>query len=231
MDKPPDSIESYLEIGTKRIFAGALEWPGWCRSGRDEAAALQALVDYAPRYARAIASARLPFHAPEAVSALVVVERLKGGGGTDFGAPEMAPAWDAQTLDYAGLRRLEALLRACWQAFDAARRQAVGKALLKGPRGGGRELDAIAWHVQNAEQSYLSRIGWKVDNRNESDLDAALSQTRQASLDALAAIVADPGAMPTRGPRGGARWTPRYFVRRMAWHALDHAWEIEDRAK
>jgi hypothetical protein len=25
-------------------------------------------------------------------------------------------------------------------------------------------------------------------------------------------------------------WTPRYFVRRAAWHALDHAWEIEDRS-
>jgi len=24
-------------------------------------------------------------------------------------------------------------------------------------------------------------------------------------------------------------WTPRYFVRRTAWHVLDHAWEIEDR--
>jgi hypothetical protein len=24
-------------------------------------------------------------------------------------------------------------------------------------------------------------------------------------------------------------WTPRYFVRRMAWHELDHAWEIEAR--
>jgi hypothetical protein len=33
-----------------------------------------------------------------------------------------------------------------------------------------------------------------------------------------------------RGPRGGKRWLPRYFVRRVAWHALDHAWEIEDRA-
>jgi hypothetical protein len=26
-------------------------------------------------------------------------------------------------------------------------------------------------------------------------------------------------------------WVPRYAVRRSAWHALDHAWEIEDRAK
>jgi hypothetical protein len=24
-------------------------------------------------------------------------------------------------------------------------------------------------------------------------------------------------------------WEPRYAVRRSAWHALDHAWEIEDR--
>ena len=37
------------------------------------------------------------------------------------------------------------------------------------------------------------------------------------------------GRIPAKGPRGGARWTPSYFVRRTAWHVLDHAWEIEDR--
>jgi hypothetical protein len=26
-------------------------------------------------------------------------------------------------------------------------------------------------------------------------------------------------------------WSIRYFVRRSAWHALDHAWEIEDRSR
>ena len=26
----------YLEVGPKRTFAGAVEWPGWCRSGRGE---------------------------------------------------------------------------------------------------------------------------------------------------------------------------------------------------
>jgi len=25
-------------------------------------------------------------------------------------------------------------------------------------------------------------------------------------------------------------WLPRYAARRIAWHALDHAWEIEDRS-
>ena len=28
-------------------------------------------------------------------------------------------------------------------------------------------------------------------------------------------------------PKG---WPPRYAIRRIAWHVLDHAWEIEDRA-
>ena len=26
-------IDVYLELGTKRTFAGAIDWPGWCRSG------------------------------------------------------------------------------------------------------------------------------------------------------------------------------------------------------
>jgi hypothetical protein len=25
-------------------------------------------------------------------------------------------------------------------------------------------------------------------------------------------------------------WPPRYAARRIAWHALDHAWEIEDKS-
>jgi hypothetical protein len=29
---------------------------------------------------------------------------------------------------------------------------------------------------------------------------------------------------------GEKRWPPRYVARRMAWHLLDHAWEIEDRS-
>ncbi|MEA2520619.1 MAG: hypothetical protein QOI81_265, partial [Actinomycetota bacterium] len=36
--------------------------------------------------------------------------------------------------------------------------------------------------------------------------------------------------VPATGPRGGAMWSPRYFVRRAAWHVFDHAWEIEDRS-
>jgi hypothetical protein len=54
-----------------------------------------------------------------------------------------------------------------------------------------------------------------------------LSRTRQAILMALEISVKE--GLPERGPRGGIIWPPRYFVRRVAWHVLDHAWEIEDR--
>ena len=40
-----------LEVTPKKTFASALDWPGWCRAGRDEGAALQALASYAERYA------------------------------------------------------------------------------------------------------------------------------------------------------------------------------------
>jgi len=28
----------------------------------------------------------------------------------------------------------------------------------------------------------------------------------------------------------GKKWTVRYAARRIAWHVLDHAWEMQDRA-
>jgi hypothetical protein len=31
-------------------------------------------------------------------------------------------------------------------------------------------------------------------------------------------------------PLAGRKWTQRYAARRIAWHALDHAWEIQDRS-
>jgi hypothetical protein len=32
-------------------------------------------------------------------------------------------------------------------------------------------------------------------------------------------------------PLADRKWTQRYAARRIAWHALDHAWEMEDRSK
>ncbi len=44
-----NSIEVFVEIGKKRVFVGAVDWLGWCQSGRDEKTAFQALIDYGPR--------------------------------------------------------------------------------------------------------------------------------------------------------------------------------------
>ncbi len=221
--KLTNKLKVYLEVGDRRTFAAALDWPGWCRVGRDEAGALQALFEYGPRYARVLRPARLGFQPPNDVSAFVVVDHLKGNATTDFGAPDMAPAGDAQPLDDAELHRLQAILKACWRAFDAAVELAEGKTLRTGPRGGGRTLAGVAEHVLGAEKGYLSQLGGKV-SQSES-----LERTRQAILKTLKASAR--GEIAPYGPRGGKRWSPRYFVRREAWHVLDHIWEIEDRMK
>jgi hypothetical protein len=225
--KPANKVEVYLEVGQKRTFAGALNWPGWCRVGRDENAALQALLDYGPRYARVLQATKIEFHPPTTASEFAVVERLEGTTTTDFGAPDVAPSSDAKPVDEAELERLQTLLQACWQAFDETVQAATGKVLRKGPRGGGRDLDGVVQHVLGAEAGYLSRLAWKFKRNDTTDLNEELARTRQAALDALAA--AAHGETPERGPRGGVVWPPRYFVRRVAWHVLDHVWEIEDR--
>lgn len=46
-----------MEVVRRRAFATAIDWPGWCRAGRDEADALDALLRYGPRYAAVLAPA------------------------------------------------------------------------------------------------------------------------------------------------------------------------------
>jgi len=222
------SIDVYLEIGKKRTLAGAIEWPGWCRGGRDEASALQALLDYGPRYADILQGTRLGFHEPADVADFAVVERLEGNTTTDFGAPDIAPSSDARPIDDDELKRFQKLLEAYWRALDAAAQAAKGKQLRKGPRGGGRDLESILGHVLGADAAYLARLAWKREKHAAQELSVEFGHIRQEMLAALAA--AAKGDLPKRGPRGGAIWQPRYFVRRVGWHALDHIWEIEDRA-
>jgi hypothetical protein len=220
-------IDVYLEKGQKRTFAGALDWPGWCRAGRDEESALQALFDSGLHYQRVLRASRLGFHAPADLSAFVVVERLKGNATTDFGAPGLAPSRDSEPVDPDQLHDFEKILKACWRALDASGKAAMGRELRTGPRGGGRKLDGILQHLLDSDAGYLSALGWKHQRDDTKDLAHQLEETRKAVLAALTSSAR--GEVPTRGPRGGLRWTARYFVRRLAWHTLDHAWEIEDR--
>src|SRR4029077_821502 len=109
-------IRVVIETGSKRTFASAADWPGWARSGRDETAALETLVAYAPRYASVVSRSRLGFASPADRSGLQVIERLRGNATTDYGAPGVPANVDATVVGALDLARLRTLLGAGWRA-------------------------------------------------------------------------------------------------------------------
>jgi hypothetical protein len=224
-DQLANMLDIYLEIGQKRTFASAIAWPGWCRMGRDEASALQALFAAGPRYARILSAAGMDLILPDDLAAFVIVERLAGTTTTDFGAPDLATSSDTRPIDDAEVQHLQAILLACWNALDVAVAQAEGQQLRSGPRGGGRNAAGIEQHVQDAERAYLTKLGGKVPMANVSPVPH--SEVRQAMLETM--LASAHGKIAAQGARGGQRWSPRYAARRIAWHVLDHVWEIEDR--
>lgn len=197
------STRVYVEAGTKKAFASAADWPGWCRSGKTEAAALEALVAYAPRYANVVKLSNVEL--PKDAVNFDVVERLKGNATTEFGAPGVPARGESKPLTGRETERLISLLEACWKYLDGVRAK-VPQELKKGPRGGGRDRDKMYAHVLDAELAYASGIGVRIK-----------APDRNAMLEGL------------RRPVPGAKWPPAYAIRRIAWHALDHAWEMEDR--
>ncbi|HEX3621200.1 MAG TPA: hypothetical protein VHT97_02685 [Acidimicrobiales bacterium] len=199
----------YLEVGKTKSFACSLDWPGWCRAGRDEEAALEALATYAERYRPVAEEAglRLPKSAGDEFD---VVERIAGDGTTTFGAPGKPAAADATPLTKAGAERLAALVEAAWTVLDRVAATAPAE-LRKGPRGGGRDRDKMVTHVVDAEASYFRKVGLKTNSRPE-------------FLDILRAARQPQPELPTK------TWPYRYAARRVAWHALDHAWEMQDRS-
>jgi hypothetical protein len=214
-----------LERGDKRVFAVARDWPGWSRSGKTDAQAIEALLAYAPRYASVLRAARVSPLPPGSDAAAEVVERRTGGSGTDFGVPSVPTKGDAQPLTGRELTRQRAILEAAWRAFDAAAIAARGLTLSVGPRGGGRSLAKMTGHVLEAEVAYLGQLGSRHAKPGSDDDEMAL--VRREALATLDAVTAD---TPLDNPRNTQKpWSPRYFIRRSAWHALDHAWELEDR--
>jgi hypothetical protein len=214
--------EVYLEVGAKKVFASAADWPGWSRSGKTEDDALEALASYAARYAAVPERAGVRFP-KSAADSFVVTEKLKGGPTTDFGAPGEPAAAESKPLTKAQAERLVSIVDACWWVFD--RVVAVSPASLrKGPRGGGRDRDKMVDHVLEAENAYLRKIGVRMKTPPYSDT-AALTEWRSTGLAVLRAARA-----PVPELERGKPWPYRYAVRRIAWHVLDHAWEMEDRS-
>lgn len=215
-----------LEVTPKQIFASALDWPGWGRAGRDEGAALEALDSYAGRYAPVADQAGVSF--PSTV-AFDVVERVPGGPTTAFAAPECRrpfPQVTAQAerakVTPAAASRLVGLVTATWATFDEVAAASPAE-LRKGPRGGGRDRDKLINHVISAETAYARKLGLKLKQPDIDDIDA-IEHLRGA----IVAVVGAPSDGSPVVPNG---WTTRYAARRIAWHVLEHTWEMQDRAE
>jgi hypothetical protein len=200
----------YLELGSKKVFACSVDWPGWARSAKTEDEALEALAGYAERYRPVADAAGVRF--PKSVAEeLDVVERVKGDPTTDFGAPSMSIELDGKALTKAQAERLASLVEAAWTVFERVAKGAPAE-LRKGPRGGGRDRDKMVSHVVDAEAAYFRKVGVKDGGR-------------EAFLEALRAARQPQPELATKS------WPWRYTARRVAWHALDHAWEMQDRSE
>jgi hypothetical protein len=129
----------FIEEGKKKTFAGALDWPGWCRGGKDGKSALQELFHYATRYSELMKIAGIPFDLPQNTADFVITDQVEGNATTSFGAPAIVLQSDHLPAEEKDFQRWRKILEACWQSFDDSYQDAMGKELRKGPRGGGRE--------------------------------------------------------------------------------------------
>jgi hypothetical protein len=190
----------------KRWVAVAADWPGLERGGKAEDEALEKLARYVPRYLPVAKRTRLDseLEAP-----------------TDFWGISFAPSpLDREPFDAPAFDRQVSLLRAVWTEFDetAAR---VSADLRPGARGGGRSRDQIVRHVLANEGGDFSK---RVQAKSElEDLltPGGLAHHRDRYVEAMRAWYAE------GKPLG--RWTIPYLLRHTAYHALDHAWEMQDR--
>ena len=215
-------IRVLVETTPKKVFVSALDWPGLSRGGKTEEAAVDALLGAVLRYAPVAAAgfqlapaAGFPFDADEPV--IDVAERAEGDASTAFGVPAIVAAADRVPVDAAEGARLAAMVQAAWDELDRIA-AAAPEELRKGPHGGGRDRSKVVQHVIDAEAAYAAVMG-----RKHKPVDpAAVASMRADILGVL--------RQPSDGsPIAGRRWPPRYAARRIAWHVLGHAWEIEDR--
>ena len=217
---PKPRLEIAEEAAAKKAFAWAVDWPGWCRPGKDVELARTALLDYASRYREVAKAAGLTL--PDLDGAEIdVVKSVGGGSGTEFGVPSAITPLDHGKVTPKEAERLAALVEAAWTLFDRVAATSPAE-LRKGPRGGGRDRDKMVGHVIESDHYYAREIGIRLPEPNPTDRTTVAAE-RTAMLELL--------RQPSDGsPLAGRKWPQRYAARRIAWHALDHAWEMEDRS-
>lgn len=197
-----------IERGKSWAFASALDWPGLSRRGKGAEGALAELERFLPRYQLVLDRVDLRLDD----TSLMVVDETQGNATTDFGAPDVPAPQESADWQPGEKERHLAVLSACWEAFDAALRVAP-QVLPKGPRGGGRDAAEVVDHVVDSERRYARKVGVNVPIRSPwpEQRRLILSESAPQNL-------------------GGA-WSQRYWIRRTAWHVLDHVWELEDKTR
>ena len=218
------SIRIVVERGTraKRAVAFALDWPGWSRGARTPEAAVETLEAYRARYRPVAERAGLATEF-EAGGTFDIVEDRVGTGSTDFWGISFTPSsLEHDPMDADELERKLGILRACWAYFDDVG-ATVSAQLRTGPRGGGRDRDAIIRHViRNESESFARKVGLRIPEYGAM-APGALEPYRRDYLDAMRAF--QRGEIPNRM----RSWSLAFLVRHSAFHTMDHAWEMEDR--
>lgn len=220
-----DALQVAVERGPKgrRVAVHAVDWPGLQRGGRDEASALEQLAAYPARYAPVAAAAGLA-DAFDVSAPLEVVERYEGAGMTDhYGISFASTPRELEGITTAQLERRLALLQGCWAVFDRTRGR-VSAQLRRGPRGGGRDRDQVVRHVVHNELAW----GWKVGGPRPPHDPAAWTFDEQELALHRERFVRGVRRFHAEG-RPARTWSPAFLVRHTAYHAMDHAWEMQDR--
>jgi hypothetical protein len=218
-----DQLRVLLEIGPKgkRVVAAAMDWPGLERGGRTEDDAIDKLLAYVPRYAPVAERVGLCEEFERRVKPHII-ERTPGNTSTDWwGIAHVPSVIEADPLTDDELERRIGLMRATWAFFDDAA-DASAAPLALGPRGGGRERDQIVRHVYASERHNFWR---KVAIREEDGVRLTpeeLTDLRERYVAAIREYHAQ--------ERPARKWPLRFLIRRTAQHAMDHAWEIQDRS-
>ena len=217
-----DELRVLLEIGPggKRIVAAAMDWPGLVRWGRTEDEAVDKLLAYVPRYAPVVERVGLLKEFERGIKPHIL-ERTPGNTSTDWwGIAHVPSVVEAEPLADDELERRIGLMRATWAFFDDTA-DGGGAPLTRGPRGGGRERDEIVRHIYASERHNFWR---KVAIREEDGVRLTpeeLADLRERYVAAIREYHAD--------DRPARKWPLRFLIRRTAQHAMEHAWEIEDR--
>ncbi len=197
----PGATRVYFEAGRASDVRMRVDWPGWCRRGKDEEQALDMLRAYAPRYAVVAGNGAIS-------SDFDVIGRVRGNATTDFGAPSVTGEWDARV---APVRRI--VLPACSRRrgrFSTTSSRKPLQSCAKGRVAGARpRRDRRARPRGGAELRIKDR--------------GAHAAANQLAGAARRLPRGDQSGHAGRGMAGPVRG------RRLAWHVMDHAWEIEDR--